>query len=393
MGTSPGDVPTLRDAAFAALNRGDFRGASDEFARVLAAGGADAAVWFGVALARRHLGAAAAENDALEQALALDPNYLPALIRKGDLYAEQGGLVAAAAYYRAAVRLAASQPALPAQWAREVERADAAARRLASEFERQLLATLAAQGLGEAGTERFQRAMELLLGRRKLYQQQPKHFYFPELPQIEFYERRDFPWAGALEQATGRIRAELRALLAGGGGSFEPYIQKAPHRPNFKANPLLDSLDWSACYLLRDGREVAANAARCPDTLEALGQVPLCRIAGRTPSVLFSLLRPGTRIRPHHGYTNARLICHLPLIVPGDCGLRVGSRTHSWREGELVIFDDSMEHEAWNLSKELRVVLLFDVWRPELTDKERTLVAATLEAVRQLEGSQGDWTD
>jgi aspartate beta-hydroxylase len=389
---SPGAVSTLRDGAFAALNRGDYREASEQFARVLAAGAADAAVWFGVSLARRHLGATAGEDEALEQALTLDPNYLPALIRKGDLYAQQGGVVAAASYYRAAVRLAAAHPSLSPQWRREVERADAAARRLAGEFERHLSTTLAAQGLGEAGTERFQRAMDLLFGRRKIYPQQPKHFYFPELPQIEFYDRQDFPWAQALEHATGRIRAELQALLAGGGG-FEPYIQKAPHRPNFKANPLLDSLDWSACYLIRDGREVGGNAARCPDTMAALQQVPLCRITGRTPSVLFSLLRPGTRIRPHHGYTNARLICHLPLIVPGDCALRVGSRTHSWREGELVIFDDTIEHEAWNLSKELRVVLLFDVWRPELTDRERLLVAATLEAVRQLEGSQGHWTD
>jgi aspartate beta-hydroxylase len=393
MATSAGDVPSLRDAAFAALSRGDYRGANEQFSRVLAAGAADTAVWFGVALARRNLGATAEESEALEQALALDPNYLPALIRKGDLYLEQGATVAAAAYYRTVVRLAAAQPSLPAQWRREVERADAAARRLAGAFERHLTATLVAHGLGEAGTERFQRAVDLLFGKRQIYQQQPKHFYFPELPQIEFYDRRDFPWAAALEAATGRIRAELRALLAAGGGGFEPYIQKAAHRPNFKANPLLDNADWSACYLIREGCEVSQNAARCPDTMAALHEVPLCRIAGRTPSVLFSLLRPGTRIRPHHGYTNARLICHLPLIVPADCGLRVGGRTHSWREGELVVFDDSMEHEAWNLSTELRVVLLFDVWRPELSDKERLLVAATLETVRQLEGSQGDWTD
>ena len=104
--------------------------------------------------------------------------------------------------------------------------------------------------------------------------------------------------------------------------------------------------------------------------MSALQQVPLCTIAGRTPSVLFSLLRPGTRIRPHHGFTNARLICHLPLIVPSDRALRVGNETRAWREGELFIFDDSIEHAAWNLSKELRVVLLFDVWRPELSDKE-----------------------
>jgi aspartate beta-hydroxylase len=391
MTTSPGDVRTLTDAAFAALHRGDFAGAKEFFARVLAAGGADAGVWFGLSIAHRELGAIAEESHALEEALKLDAKYLPALIHKGDLYVRQGDERAACSYYGAAVQLAARRAALSPEWRREVQRSEAAVRRITGRFESHLLMALAGRGLNQAGTERFGRALDLLLGKRQIYLQQPKYFYFPELPQIQFYDRREFAWAGALQMATPRIRAELRALLASDTG-FEPYIQKVPHRPSF-GNPLLDSLDWSACYLVKDGGEVPANAARCPDTMSALQDVPLCRIAGRTPSVLFSLLRPGTRIKPHHGFTNARLICHLPLIVPPDCGLRVGNETHTWREGELVIFDDSIEHEAWNLSKELRVVLLFDVWRPELTDQERTLVAATLEAVSQFDGTQRDWTE
>jgi aspartate beta-hydroxylase len=102
---------------------------------------------------------------------------------------------------------------------------------------------------------------------------------------------------------------------------------------------------------------------------------------------LFSLLRPGVRIPPHHGFTNARLICHLPLIVPSDCGaLRVGNESRPWREGELMLFDDSMEHEAWNNSGELRAVLLFDVWRPELSQMERGLVSTMLASIRQAGG-------
>ena len=100
-------------------------------------------------------------------------------------------------------------------------------------------------------------------------------------------------------------------------------------------------------------------------------------------------MRPGTRIRPHHGYTNARLICHLPLIVPSECALRVGNETHAWREGEVIVFDDSVEHEAWNLSKEPRVVMIFDVWRPELSDKEQGLVATMLEAVDRFDAKKG----
>jgi aspartyl/asparaginyl beta-hydroxylase (cupin superfamily) len=75
------------------------------------------------------------------------------------------------------------------------------------------------------------------------------------------------------------------------------------------------------------------------------------------------------------------------------CALRVGNETRPWREGELVVFDDSIEHEAWNLGKELRVVLLFDIWRPELTERERTLVSATLGAVSRFEGTQRAWND
>jgi aspartyl/asparaginyl beta-hydroxylase (cupin superfamily) len=82
---------------------------------------------------------------------------------------------------------------------------------------------------------------------------------------------------------------------------------------------------------------------------------------------------------------NTRLICHLPLIIPEQCALRVGNETRAWRQGEVVLFDDSVEHEAWNLSKELRVVMIFDVWRPELSEKERILVGAMLEAADQFD--------
>jgi aspartate beta-hydroxylase len=389
MTNTTSDLAHVRQSAFAALSRGDYRDASAQLTRLLAAGAADASVWFGLGLARRHLGAQVEENEALEQALALDANYLPALVRKGDLYVQQGDERAACSYYGAAARLA-DRPGLPPEWRREAQRAAAAARQITARFEAWLLDTLGAQGLGEAGNERFRRALDLLLGKRQVYLQQPKYFYFPELPQIQFYDRRFFPWVTELESASERIAAELRALLASGTG-FEPYIRRTPDRPNF-GNPLLEDPSWSAGYLIRDGREVSVNAERCPATLTALRALPLCRIAARTPSVLFSLLRPGTRIRPHHGFTNARLICHLPLIVPGHCALRVGNETRPWRFGELTIFDDSIEHEAWNLSGELRVVLLFDVWRPELSDRERALVAMTLEAVSRFDPAQS-WTD
>ena len=76
-------------------------------------------------------------------------------------------------------------------------------------------------------------------------------------------------------------------------------------------------------------------------------------------------------------------MCHLPLIVPENSGaIRVGNEERPWVEGELLIFDDSMQHEAWNNSDSERVVLLFDIWRPELTKEERALVTSVLTAAR-----------
>lgn len=84
--------------------------------------------------------------------------------------------------------------------------------------------------------------------------------------------------------------------------------------------------------------------------------------------------------------TNTRLIGHLPLIVPPDCGFRVGNDTRQWQEGKAWLFDDSIEHEAWNGSDRPRVVLLFDIWRPELSAEERESVAALFEAVDEFGG-------
>ena len=94
---------------------------------------------------------------------------------------------------------------------------------------------------------------------------------------------------------------------------------------------------------------------------------------------MFSLLAPNTAIPPHVGVSNARLVCHLPLIVPDGCWFRVGSETRLWQKGEAFVFDDTIEHEALNPSDELRVVLIFDVWRPDLDPVERKAIAAAIE--------------
>jgi len=119
--------------------------------------------------------------------------------------------------------------------------------------------------------------------------------------------------------------------------------------------------------------------------------VPLCRLPDRSPSILFSLLRPRARIPPHNGLVNTRLICHLPLIVPPGCGFRVGNETREWVEGKAWVFDDSFDHEAWNDGDSACVILQFDIARPELSEEENRLIAMLFEGIDAFTGQPPEW--
>jgi aspartyl/asparaginyl beta-hydroxylase (cupin superfamily) len=384
------DLSQLVRAGVETMGRGDSGAARLLFERVIRDRPADEAAWWGLALACRDLGDEAGQLAAVDRVLAGNPGHLRALIMKGDHLATAGDGRAAGAFYRAAVDRAPPLDSLSPELREAVRRAEDEAGRLGAAYERHLLGALAEAGLEpEAVSARSAAALELLMGRRQIFHQAPTSFYFPELPQRQFYERDEFPWLADLEARTDDIRQELLAIV-GHEGAFQPYVQSDASRPPRDYGDLLDSPNWSAFYLIRNGAVVAEAAARCPRTMSALASVPLASSPGRTPAVLFSLLRPGAHIPPHTGYTNARLICHLPLITPEGCALRVGAETRTWTAGQALIFDDSIEHEAWNPSDHIRVVLLFDIWRPELSVKERELVAALLAAVGSFGG--GDWT-
>jgi aspartyl/asparaginyl beta-hydroxylase (cupin superfamily) len=122
---------------------------------------------------------------------------------------------------------------------------------------------------------------------------------------------------------------------------------------------------WSVFGLVAFGTRIDEALASCPRTAEALSQVAGLTTAG------FSRMVPGTHIKPHQGWVTTVYRAHLGLVVPdGDCALRVGSQTRPWREGGLFVFDDTVDHEAWNYSTSTRTVLLFDFLRPGRTLEE-----------------------
>ena len=316
-----------------------------------------------------------------DRRLAADPRDLRALIAKGDALTALGDARGGAGFYSLALRTAGDGRGLPPDLVAELRRAQAAARDQAQRFEAHLTGRLAASGFDPAcSSDRFAQSLDLLTGRKQLYLSRPLFYLFPGLPQIQFQPRDTLPWLGAVEQATADIRAELEALLAE-PELFRPYVERRADRPNSDTAGMVDNPDWSALYLWKDGVEQTEVARRCPRTLEALAEVPLCRVPGRTPSILFSRLKPGARIPPHHGLINTRLICHLPLIVPAGNRFRVGNELREWKEGVAWGFDDTVEHEARNDGDADRTILIFDVWKPELTAEERDLVSAMFQAI------------
>ncbi len=135
---------------------------------------------------------------------------------------------------------------------------------------------------------------------------------------------------------------------------------------------------WSVFFLWTNGERVDAHCDRCPKTAALLDRLPMARVPGAAPAAFFSVLAPKTLIPPHGGVTNARLIVHVPLIVPEDCWFRVGNEKREWRPGEALVFDDTIEHEAWNGSDRPRTILIFDIWNPYLSEGERELVCELL---------------
>jgi aspartate beta-hydroxylase len=392
MQTPSEQMRALAEAATAALQAGDASSARRHFEQIVASGQANAGVFAGLALAAQALGDRAGMLAAVDRALALDPNNVRALVMKGDHLVETGASRSALAFYLAAVRSATQAQALPPGIVQLARHAEQMYQRISAQLEDHIRSRLSAEGHWEGGSSRFAQSIEILMGRKQRYVQEPRAYFFPELAHIQFFPREMFPWLAALEAATPAITAELEQLIAADHG-FEPYIRPSADAPTRQDHPLLNNPAWSAYFLWKDGAPVAANAERCPRTLAALADLPLCRIPGRTPSILFSRLAPGAHIPPHTGFLNTRLICHLPLIVPPNCYLRVGNERREWRAGAAWVFDDTIEHEAINASDQPRVVLIFDIWRPELTAQEREQVAALLKAIDSFSKPGESWSD
>ena len=379
---APNHPAVLNELGVRMMARGAAEQARTLFVRATTADPKHPSLWANLASSLKALGRRTEELDALEKALELEPRHLSSLLQKGQYYEETGEVRNAARTYQNALAVIAPGTEPPPavrealDHARELVAKDQA--QLLAELEQPLAAVRAQHGMAQ---RRFDACLEILMGRRVAYHSQPTWMYFPGLPAIEFFERADFPWLDTIEAAAEAIRTELLRVLVSDREGLQPYIDFPASMPLDQWRNLNRSRAWSAYFLWNQGAPNQAHIARCPATAQALeaGDVPRPRVAGRAPTAFFSILEANTKIPPHTGVTNTRATVHLPLIVPPNCGFRVGGTTREWVPGKAWVFDDTIEHEAWNLSDTPRAILIFDVWNPCLSAAERELVKAATE--------------
>jgi beta-hydroxylase len=207
------------------------------------------------------------------------------------------------------------------------------------------------------------------------------------LPNECIYQGEHFPWARKLEAQWPAIRQELDGLLS--------RRDELPSISDISPDASSISTDrgWKTFILSGYGIRSSRNIALCPRTWQAVQCVP-----GLT-TAMFSIFEPGKRLPPHRGPYNGVLRLHLGLIVPTDSlrtGIRVGDQVRHWQQGQALIFDDAYEHEAWNDTDQVRVVLFLDFLKPlrfpaNVANRLLIKLAAVSPFVRDCQKRQRKW--
>jgi aspartate beta-hydroxylase len=385
---SPDDIEALNVVAMAALRGGQAARALQLLEHAAQVDPAHAVTRNHLGSAREAVGDLPGARAAYQEAVRLRPQLHIARLHLAFALEQLGEPQRAAWQYARAIKdaqqegrwlnAASTPPGLRFLVERAVHNVRAERRNLLSNLIEPL-----AQRFGSDSLGRVERCLRVYLKEElPIYpdpRQQPTFLYFPDLPPAAYLDLSLFPWIEDLESRTPEILRELHSLLPSAQGRERVFTTEELERQNLRGLDVAPS--WNGYYFYRHGERRDENATRCPQTSAALEALPLARVRGHAPEVLFSVFTPGTHLTAHRGVTNTRLVAHLPLLVPEDCALRVGGEIHHWQEGRVVVFDDTYEHEAWNRSSRTRVVLIFDLWHPLLSEVERVAVAALVEGI------------
>ncbi|MGN6059111.1 MAG: aspartyl/asparaginyl beta-hydroxylase domain-containing protein [Sphingomicrobium sp.] len=363
------------------MARGDVRQAQS-LLELAAQRGRDASILLRLATVRRSAGDFPGAVKCAVAAVELEPrNFLMCLLL-GSLRETMGAFHAAERAYRAACAHAPLDLSFQPMIARQLERAQRFVDAAAS-WRNQLLDWRGSRGLTVEEDRRMRGFRTNLVENLDTGPLVPPAYVIPGIKPKRYFDAAAFRGIAELERATAAIRAEFFALAEEKGAQLSSRLGGL----HGAEDQLGRTGKWSMIPLIRNGKLVDEFASRCPRTTALAEALEIPRLSLISPSLYFSVLEPNTRIPPHTGITNARVIAHLPLVVPGNCGFRVGGELRHWEVGKAMVFDDMTTHEAWNDSDRIRVVLIADLWRPELSLAERRAVTELMGCPDALAGA------
>ncbi|MEM1154145.1 MAG: aspartyl/asparaginyl beta-hydroxylase domain-containing protein [Pseudomonadota bacterium] len=383
-----GHLPSLRFLSDIALQKGEFSQAESLLRTMLVRSPGDPQLHalLGQALYRQGQLEKAAES--YEACRRLQPNRGVLYLTLGNLYLEMENVDKAVQIFSLGETV---QNDLLQLWAREktppgvAQMSKAAWQAICRHHTDMHLAAVANAG-DSAATARIRDARWPLIDARDIEYPHPRYrpdIFFIGYDQTPGFFRTDaFPWAQALELQFPTIRDEILASLdvvADG----RPYLGAGNRLEGQQWESLVNRMNWASVHLYQGGVANQPAVKKFPRTLAALESVPLATTGDGPSEIFVSVLAPHTQIPAHHGVSNAILTVHLPIAVPDGCGLKVHDETREPKEGELLVFDDSWEHSAWNNSGEQRVVLIFEIWHPALSESERQAVLRSFDARKQ----------
>ena len=140
------------------------------------------------------------------------------------------------------------------------------------------------------------------------------------------------------------------------------YLQQFVFESQFNTTMVETPKSWKVRSLRVWGVEMYEIQKHFPETVKLLSGIE------GVINIGFNLLEPGAKIKPHFGDTNAIIRCHLGLIIPAEnenCAIKVNNEVKNWQQGKTIGFTDAYEHEAWNKTQKQRIILLFDILKPE----------------------------
>jgi aspartyl/asparaginyl beta-hydroxylase (cupin superfamily) len=170
-----------------------------------------------------------------------------------------------------------------------------------------------------------------------------------------FYKVEQFPYLNEIEDKFALIYAEWLAVSNTNTNIYQVW-------PQYQLSSGINS--WTAIPLVAPNVHSHQNVGGLllhADLFPITSNILRTALGDRLDTVMFSKVKAHSKISPHKGRFSNTLRCHLGIDIPaGECKIKVSSEISGWETGKLLVLDDRLEHEVWNLTDNDRTVLIFD---------------------------------